>query len=109
MARKIPCAVVKKINSQIRSKLRGALADLNKGQCRSASTKLYQAGSMIRDTTKGIWTKNAARDIGNDASWVSFQLCKESTMRWPKWKDRTEAMLAKVELISKKTIERCTS
>lgn len=108
MPKRVSCAVVKKINSQIRSKLRGALADLKKDQCRSASTKLYQAGSMIRDMTKGIWTKNAARDIGNDASWVSFQLCKQSTMRWPKWKDRTEAMLAKVDRIAQKTLERCS-
>jgi hypothetical protein len=32
-----------------------------------------------------------------------MQLCKESTMRWPKWKDRTEAMLLKLDRIERKS------
>jgi len=103
MAPKISCNAAKKVNSQIRKKIRGALKDLKNDQPRSASSKLYQAGNLIRETTKGVWDKSASLSLGNETTWVSMQLCKESTMRWPKWKDRTEAMLLKLDRIERKS------
>lgn len=107
MNRKASCVAVKKVNSQIRKKLRGALKDLKNDQPRSASSKLYQAGDLIRETTKGIWSKNAATSLASEATSVSLRLCNTSTMHWPKWKDRTEAMLEKLDQIDQKTTSRC--
>jgi hypothetical protein len=107
MPRKVSCNVIKKINSQIRRKLRGALADLKKNQPRSAATKLYQASNLIGETTKGIWDKSSAAALKNEAHSVSFKLCSTSMMFWPKWQDRTKAMLATLDKIDQKTTSRC--
>lgn len=107
MIRKASCAAAKKVNSQIRKKIRGALKDLKNDQPRSASSKLYQAGDLIRETTKGVWAKSASNSLANEAESVSLRLCNASTMYWPKWKDRTEAMLAKLDKIDQKTTSGC--
>lgn len=103
MTRKVSCGVAKKVNSQIRKKIRGALKDLKNGQPRSASSKLYQAGELIRGTTKGVWGRSASLSFANEATRVSMHLCKESTMHWPKWQDSTQAMLSKLERIERKS------
>jgi hypothetical protein len=101
---KVSCAAAKKVSSQIQKKIRGALKDMKNDQPRSASSKLYQAGNLILETTKGILKKNASVSLRNEAIQVSMQLCKASTMYWPKWQDRTEAMLAKFERIVNKSL-----
>jgi hypothetical protein len=107
MPRQVSCSVAKKINSTIRKKINGALKDMKNNQPRSASTKLYQAGQIIRQNTKGVWNKSSSLWLGHEATWVSLQLCNESTMHWPKWQSRTEAMLTKLEHIERKTASTC--
>jgi hypothetical protein len=107
MSRKVSCSVAKKVNSQIRKKIQGALKDLKNDQPRSAATKLYQAGNLIRQSTKGFWNKSSSLWLGHETTWVSLQLCNESTMYRPMWQSRTEAILTKLGHIERKTAAAC--
>lgn len=107
MPARISCAAVKKINSKIRNKIKGALKDLKKDQPRSASTKLYQAGDLIRQGTKGVWDRSTAIWLAHETTWVSLKLCNQSTMYWPKWQSRTEAMLTKLLHVERRSTSRC--
>lgn len=107
MPRQVSCKIAKKINSTIRKKITGALKDLKNKQPLSAATKLYQAGEIITRTTNRIWDKPSTLSLGNETSWVSFQLMDRAKMRKPIWKERTEAMLQKLDRIERKTSATC--
>lgn len=97
-----PCNALKAVTKVIAGHLRGAVRDIKKGQPRAASTKLYRASTFIQKNAKGILTRKQSIDIASDAFYVSSKLLQTSTMNWPKWGDRAEAMLAKVERIINK-------
>jgi hypothetical protein len=107
MPRQVSCKVAKKINSTIRKKITAALKDIKNKQPRSASTKLYQAGDLIHQSTKGVWDKRSSLWIENETKWLSFQLCNDVTMRLPKWQSRTETILSKLTHIEQKIEARC--
>lgn len=107
MKRTTSCSAAKALNTEIRRKIRGAMKDMEKGQPRAAATKLYQAGEIIRTQTKGVWKPAEAKTVGGDATYVSGQLMKPSTMHWPKWKDRAKAMLDRADVVAARTKTRC--
>jgi hypothetical protein len=107
MHRKVSCATAKKVNSQIRKKIQGALKDLKNDQPRSASSKLYQAGDLIRQTTKGVWDKSSSQSLSKEATKMSFKLCCDSVQQMSKWKDRTALMLVKLERLERKSTSLC--
>jgi hypothetical protein len=106
MAR-ITCKTKKARNSLIRRKIKEAAAELAKDRPKDAGIELHIAAFAIRRNAQGIWSPKAIRDIGNDASWVGDQLMKPSTMHWPKWKDRMDAIVKNVEREVQKTNARC--
>jgi hypothetical protein len=87
------CGEAKKVVAEIRKRLRGAVNDLKKSHPRSASSKLFQAQELITTKAKIFRKSKAAAALRQDAYYVSMKLVNASTMNWPKWKDRAEAML----------------
>ena len=99
MAAKLSCAQAKKAAAEIRKSLRAAVSDLKKSQPRAASTKLYRAQQLMAENAK-VFRTPKARAIRSDAFYVSHKLVNASTMHWPKWKDRTEAMLKSFDQVA---------
>lgn len=99
MASRVTCGQAKKAASQIRKTLRAAINDLKKSQPRAASTKLFRAQQLMAENNK-VFRTQKAKALREDAFYVSHKLVNASTMNWPKWKDRAEAMLESFNKIS---------
>lgn len=92
MATRVTCGQAKKAASEIRKTLRAAIKDLNKSQPRAASTKLFRAQQLMAENNK-VFRSQKAKALREDAFYVSHKLVNASTMHWPKWKNRAQAML----------------